>query len=113
MSSQNQHMDKLSWFESLVYSISQIILGLFFHPYQTMQTLVRDRVFTPLVLLPTLLALIAYLLFGWWLLAAFYETSMIFRLIYRSLFFFFLLWQLLLLYLWRRFTRAFSRQQGN
>jgi hypothetical protein len=100
-------MDKLSIFESLVYSLGQIILGLFLHPYQSMQNLVRDEVFVPLMFLPTLLASIFYLLFAWWLLALFYDSSLIFRLIYRSFFFFFLFWQILLIYLFWRFRRAF------
>jgi len=100
-------MDKLAWIESLVYSLGQITLGLFLHPYRTMQSLVKDKVFLPLVFLPSALALLAYLLFAWWLLMIFYDNYLIFRLIYRSFFFFFLLWQSLLLYWWRRFSRAF------
>jgi len=100
-------MDKLSFFESLIYSLGQIILGLFLHPYQSMQNLVRDKVFVPLTFLPTLLASVFYLLFAWWLLALFYDSSLIFRLIYRSFFFFFLFWQILLIYLFWRFRRAF------
>jgi hypothetical protein len=39
-------MDKLTLIDSIFYSLGQIILGLFLHPYQSMQNLVRDRVFT-------------------------------------------------------------------
>lgn len=100
-------MDKISVINSFFYSLGQIIFGLFVHPYQSMQNLVRDRVFIPLMFLPTFLAIIFYLLFAWWLLGLFYDGSLIFRLIYRSFFFFFLLWQILLFYLYWRFKRAF------
>ncbi|MFA6814372.1 MAG: hypothetical protein GX943_01455 [Candidatus Pacebacteria bacterium] len=100
-------MDKLTFIESLIYSLAQIVLGLFLHPYQSMQNLVRDKVFIPLMFLPTLLAGIFYFLFAWWLLALFYDSSLFFRLVYRSFFFFFLFWQILLIYLFWRFRRAF------
>jgi H+/Cl- antiporter ClcA len=100
-------MDKTSIVKSIVYSLGQITLGLFLHPYQSMQNLVRDQVFMPLMLLPTLLAGIFYVLFAWWLLTLFYDGSLIFRLVYRSFFFFFLYWQILLIYLFWRFKRAF------
>jgi hypothetical protein len=102
-------MDKLSIIESLIYSLGQIILGLLLHPYQSMQNLVRDEVFVPLMFLPSLLASIFYLLFAWWLLDLFYDSSLIFRLIYRSFFFFFFFWQILLVYLFWRFRRAFRQ----
>jgi len=101
-------MDKTGIFKSIIYSLGQITLGLFLHPYQSMQNLVRDQVFIPLMLLPTLLASLFYILFAWWLLALFYDESIIFRLVYRSFFFFFLFWQILLVYLFWRFRRAFS-----
>jgi hypothetical protein len=100
-------MDKIGVIKSAIYSLGQITLGLFLHPYQSMQNLVRDQVFIPLMLLPTLLASIFYILFAWWLLALFYDGSVIFRLVYRSFFFFFLFWQILLIYLFYRFRRAF------
>lgn len=100
-------MDKITVINSFFYSLSQIVVGLFLHPYQSMQNLVRDQVFIPLMLLPTFLAGIFYLLFAWWLVALFYDNSLVFRLIYRSFFFFFLFWQILLIYLFARFKRAF------
>jgi hypothetical protein len=101
-------MDKTGIVTSMIYSLGQITLGLFLHPYQSMQNLVRDQVFIPLMLLPTLLAGLFYVLFAWWLLALFYDGSIVFRLVYRSFFFFFLFWQILLVYLFWRFKRAFS-----
>jgi hypothetical protein len=100
-------MDKTGIIKSIFYSLGQIILGLFLHPYQSMQNLVRDQVFIPLMFLPTLLASLFYILFAWWLLALFYDGSIVFRLVYRSFFFFFLFWQILLVYLFWRFRRAF------
>ncbi len=40
---------------NLVYSVSRITGGLFFHPYQTMQSLIEDRQLVWLAALPTLL----------------------------------------------------------
>lgn len=39
---------------SVIYSLGQITLGLLLHPYQTMQSLVKDKVFVWMSLLPTL-----------------------------------------------------------
>ena len=47
-------MNKVSVISSLLYSTLQIAGGLIFHPYQTMQSLVKDKVFIWLSLLPTL-----------------------------------------------------------
>ncbi len=44
---------RLSPFFSVLYSVGQITLGLLVHPYQTMQSLVEDRIFVWMSLLPT------------------------------------------------------------
>lgn len=46
-------MHKRNAFFSFIYSLGQITLGLLLHPYQTAQSLVRDKVFIWMILLPT------------------------------------------------------------
>jgi len=109
----------LSHFRSIIYSLGQITLGLLLHPYQTMQSLVTDRIFIWMTMLPTVV--LAALTVGWryvvipvvsavfscqsggWLgmgcgLLPFLAYWMIFFCLY---------WQLLLFYLLVRFSRVF------
>lgn len=44
---------------SFLYAVSQITGGLLLHPYQTMQSLVRDKVFLWMTLLPSAVYVIA------------------------------------------------------
>ena len=46
-------MKKTTLTRSFFYSIGQITQGLLLHPYQTMQSLVREKVFIWMTLLPT------------------------------------------------------------
>lgn len=46
-------MKKSFFFRSFLYSSSQITQGLLVHPYQTMQSLVREKIFVWMSLLPT------------------------------------------------------------
>lgn len=53
---------KKNIFLSFIYAIGQITLGLVLHPYQTMQSLVEEKVFVWLTLLPMgLLAILTVL----------------------------------------------------
>src|SRR3989304_557610 len=49
---------------SVAYSVAQISQGLFFHPYQTMQSLLREKVFFWLTLLPTAIWIFVRLIWG-------------------------------------------------
>jgi hypothetical protein len=42
-----------TFFASALYAVGQVTLGLLLHPYQTMQSLMEQRVLLPLVLLPS------------------------------------------------------------
>jgi hypothetical protein len=102
---------------SLIYSLGQITLGLLLHPYQTMQSLVRDKVFVWMTLLPTLvLALVTVL----WRFAVVPIVRLVFScqtsgfggcefLPFASnwLTFFCIYWQILLMYLLFRFSWVF------
>lgn len=44
---------KLAPLTSFGYAVSQITIGMLLHPYQTMQSLAQDKVFSWMVLLPT------------------------------------------------------------
>ncbi len=106
-------------FLSVVYSTGQISLGLLLHPYQTMQQLVEDKVFTFMSLLPTLL--LALITVGWRFgvvqmvrLVFSCQTSGFFACHYLTFLsnwitFFMILWQVLLLYLLFRFRAAWQK----
>lgn len=49
--------DKSRAVTSILYSVGQITLGFLLHPYQTMQTVVSDRVYAWMFLLPVALLL--------------------------------------------------------
>jgi len=103
-------------FNSLIYSIGQISLGLFLHTYQTMQSLIKDQVFVWMALLPTLfLALVTII----WKFALTPLVRMVFSCQGSGFFacsylpffgnwlsFFCIYWQLMLLYLLYRFHRV-------
>lgn len=102
---------------SIIYSLGQITLGLLLHPYQTVQSLVRDKVFVWMSLLPTLVLGVVTL--GW----RFVIVPLV-RVVFSCqsgfvgcewlpfisnwLTFFCLYWQVLLLYLLFRFKWAFK-----
>jgi len=107
-----------SWW-SVIYSISQIIGGLLLHPYQTMQSLVRDRVFVWMSLLPMAVLAITTVV---WRFGVVPLVQLIFSCAASGLWlcnwlsflsnwltFFCLFWQILLLYLLFRFTVAFKK----
>lgn len=98
---------------SVLYSIGQITLGLLLHPYQTMQTLVPDKVFVWMTALPTISLAVVTIL---WRYAFVPTVQLVFScqatgfwgcellpLVSNWLTFFCVYWQLLLLYLLLRF----------
>ncbi len=102
---------------SIIYALSQISGGLLLHPYQTMQSLVRDKVFVWMTLLPSLI--LALITIGWRFLLV-PVVQMFFTCSASSLScewlpflsnwitFFCLYWQGLLLYLLIRFDRVYG-----
>lgn len=98
--------------------MGQISLGLVLHPYQTVQSLVRDRVFAWMSLLPSLF--LAFVTVGWrWGLVPTVrlvfscQTTPFFACDWLQFFsnwltFFCIYWQVLLLYLLFRFHWAFE-----
>ncbi len=114
-------MNFLFVIKSLAYSIAQITQGLLLHPYQTAQSLVRERVFAWMLWLPTLT--VGSIYFFWKLIL----VPMV-RLVFSCqesgfgmcgllplfsdwLLFFCLYWQILLLYLWIRFAVAANQKK--
>lgn len=104
---------------SMGYSLGQIGLGLFLHPYQTMQSLVAEKVFIWMTLFPSGVLAVVTLLWR------FVIVPMV-RILFSCqrtpilacdtlpffsnwLTFFCLYWQILLLYLLFRFSRAFKK----
>lgn len=103
---------------SFLYSIGQITLGLLLHPYQTMQSLVQDKVFIWMTLLPAAVYVIAKVL--WFFLivpvvrfafscssSSFFGCSLI-PFFANWLVLFCVYWQVLLVYLLVRFFLIFS-----
>lgn len=102
---------------SIAYSLAQITAGLLLHPYQTMQSLVRDKVFSWMALLPTLVLAIVTVL---WRFALVPLVRLAFSCSQVDFFgcdilpflsdwitFFCIYWQILLLYLLFRFSSVF------
>lgn len=106
-----EKLESLSPLASLLYSTGQLSLGLFLHPYRSMQILVRGKVFSPFAFLPSLLFLLFYFIF---------EKISYFQVIFSEIFLlrfskqlllsFLFYWQVILLYLLFRFSRAFWKQ---
>jgi hypothetical protein len=100
------------------YTIAQSGVGLVLHPYQTMQEIARGKVFGWITLLPSLL--LAILVIVWRYLAL--PLAQVFGRCYPNLMlicdglvffsdwivFFCIYWQILLMYLYFRFSRAFN-----
>jgi len=109
---------KLSFLASVFYALGQITLGLLLHPYQTMQSLVRDRVFIWMAGLPVAVFVLAKLV--WHLLlvptvrfvfscqsSGFFGCELI-PFFANWLMLFCLFWQILLGYLLLRFVLVFG-----
>ncbi len=100
-----------------MYSIGQISLGLLVHPYQTMQSLVEDKVFIWMALLPT--GFLAILTVFWRFLivplvrivfscqATGFFLCHYLEFVSNWITFFCIYWQILLLYLLLRFHKVF------
>lgn len=104
---------------TFVHAVGKITLGLLLHPYQTMQSLVQERTFVWMTLLPTVvLALVTAL----WKYITVPIVSTVFSCYTNQLFciwipfvsdwltFFCLFWQVMLIYLVYRFKWAFDSQ---
>ncbi len=102
---------------SVIYALGQIALGLLLHPYQTVQSLVRDKVFFWMAALPLLVSII--IKFVW----SFIFVPLV-RLVFSCavtpfwgcelipffaqwLLYFCLYWQIMVAYLFIRFSLAF------
>ena len=103
---------------SLIYSIAQITGGLFLHPYQTMQSLAQDKVFSWLTFLPILVFVLAKII---WIYLFVPTVQFVFSCTVTHFFgcdlipffanwllLFCIYWQVLLLYLFLRFSIVFQ-----
>lgn len=104
--------------EILLYSLVKVTWGLLVHPYQTMQSLLKQQSFIWMVLLPSLVLFVAK---GTWLLiivpvvqyifscsSSYFFGCALIPLFANWLIFFCVIWQMMLLYLLLRFSRSFS-----
>jgi hypothetical protein len=104
---------------SFVYAVGQLGLGLLIHPYQTMQSLVRDKVFVWMSLWPTLILAVITVAWRFGVVPAvrvFFSCQVtplpaceVLPFISNWLTFFCIYWQILLLYLLFRFTWIFKQ----
>lgn len=102
---------------SVMYALGQIALGLLLHPYQTVQSLVRDKVFFWMAALPLLVSIIVKIVWSFVLvplvrlvfscaMTSFWGCELI-PFFAQWLLFFCLYWQILVAYLFVRFSLAF------
>jgi hypothetical protein len=104
--------------EALLFSLTKITWGLLVHPYQTMQSLLREKRFVWLVLLPSLVLFITK---GIWMVlivpvvqtifscsTGFFFGCSLIPFLANWLTYFCVIWQIMLLYLLVRFARAFA-----
>lgn len=104
--------------EVILYSLSKITWGLLVHPYQTMQSLLREKSFIWMVLLPSVVLFLTKMI---WLFVVvpivqylfscseqYFVGCAIIPLLANWLTFFCILWQAMLLYLLLRFSKAFK-----
>jgi hypothetical protein len=112
-------MSKQPVFLSALYSICQLGLGLLLHPYQTMQSIVQDKLFVWMTLFPSAILAVVTLL---WRFVIVPTVRMIFScktsfgaecaflpFISNWLTFFCIYWQIILFYLLVRFTVVFNK----
>jgi len=108
-----------SLFVSGLYAVGRISLGMIVHPYQTLQSVVQEKVFLWLTILPSVLLLILMLNWRFWILPNLeiwfdcyphypYICTGV-RILAAWISFFCLYWQLLVGYLTMRFLLAFKK----
>jgi hypothetical protein len=112
-------MNYKSAFLSIFYSIGQLTLGLLIHPYQTMQSLVEDKVFVWMALLPTGVLAIVTIVWRFLIVPAVHlvfscQETGFFACDWLPFFsdwltFFCIYWQILLFYLLYRFSTVFKK----
>jgi hypothetical protein len=111
-------MNNRAFLASFIYSVAQITGGLLLHPYQTMQSLTRERVFAWMTFLPVAVYVLAKIV---WFFLVVPAVRFIFSCQTTSFFgcdlipffanwlvLFCVYWQILLFYLLIRFWIAFS-----
>ena len=103
---------------SILYSVGQITTGLLLHPYQTMQSLVKQKIFVWMTLLPSLF--LSFLTLFWKFVVVVVVKSVFsctttqffgcewISFVSNIITFFCIYWQVLLLYLLIRFSLAYK-----
>jgi hypothetical protein len=103
---------------SVGYALGQITLGLLLHPYQTMQSLVRDKVFVWMTLLPFWVLAVVTIAWRWVVVptvrmvfscqVSYFSGCDLLPFISNWLTFFCIYWQCILLYLLFRFSGVYK-----
>ena len=104
--------------EVIIFSLAKITWGLLVHPYQTMQSLLRQPSFIWMVLLPSLMLFLCKGVWLWLIVpvvqfifscsSGFFIGCALIPLLANWLTFFCIIWQVMLLYLLIRFSKAFT-----
>jgi hypothetical protein len=102
---------------SFIYAVGQLGLGLFFHPYLTMQSIVQEKVFLWMTLFPSVVLAVVTILWRGGIVPVIrlffscHTTPILacdfLPLLSNWLTFFCLYWQILVLYLFFRFSHVF------
>ena len=105
------HASFFSYVTGYAYIFAKIILGLLLHPYQTLFSMIHNRFARLLVISPGAIFLVLTLL--WRLLFRplilhFFSATCLLMVIKTSALFFCLFWQISLLYLFFKFSRALT-----
>ena len=105
---------------SILYSVSHIAAGLLLHPYQTMQSLVKERVFAWMTGVPLYFLACITVLWRWAFVpvvqlvfscsSCYFFACDALSFISNTLVFFCLYWQILLAYLFLRFRLLIDRK---
>lgn len=103
-----------NWLLSFLYALGRFSLGLLFHPYQTMQLLVEQKIFVWLTLLPTVILGLLTVVWKIIILSVFtllfknqpQEIFAIFSFLSTWVTIFIMYWQIMLFYLLIRFRLA-------
>lgn len=110
-------MSKTDIVLSVLYALGQITLGLLLHPYQTVQSLVRDKTFFWMAVLPLMTSILAKIAWSYLLVpvvrlvfscstSLFWGCDLI-PFFANWLVFFCVYWQIMVAYLFIRFSLAF------
>ncbi len=113
-------MKKRQVFLSIAYSLGQISFGLVLHPYQTMQSLVNEKVFVWMSLIPSILLMLITIFWKFLIVPlvgyvfscsqSLYFNCDWLTFVSNFITFYCIYWQIMIFYLLLRFNLAFKKK---